>query len=136
MFNNQAIFVKIKNHKLMTTLLNVFGKPLENCSCNPLTGYFRDGFCNTISADFGTHVVCAIVTAEFLEYSLKKGNDLITPNPNSDFPGLKPGDKWCLCISRWKEAEKFNVAPKIDLNATHQVALQYVSLELLQQYSI
>jgi uncharacterized protein (DUF2237 family) len=120
----------------MITTLNVFGQPLENCSCDPMTGYFRDGFCNTISVDSGTHVVCAIVTNEFLEYSLKKGNDLITPKPNWDFPGLKAGDKWCLCVSRWKEAEKANVAPKIDLNATHQLALEYVSLELLQQYSI
>ncbi|MFT5964671.1 MAG: hypothetical protein ACI9L6_001418 [Flavobacterium sp.] len=120
----------------MTASLNVYGKPLENCSCNPMTGYFRDGLCRTISADSGTHVVCAIVTNEFLEYSLKKGNDLMTPKPNWDFPGLKAGDKWCLCVSRWKEAEKANAAPKIDLNATHQLALDYVSLELLKQYSI
>jgi uncharacterized protein (DUF2237 family) len=136
-FNNTLTFVETYNLlKRMPNSLNVYGKPLENCSCDPMTGYFRDGFCNTISADSGTHVVCAIVTNEFLEYSLKKGNDLITPKPNWDFPGLKAGDKWCLCVSRWKEAEIANVAPKIDLNATHQLALEYVSLELLQQYSI
>jgi uncharacterized protein (DUF2237 family) len=133
---NQTIFVKIKIPLIMNTSLNVYGQPLENCSCDPMTGYFRDGFCNTTLDDSGTHVVCAIVTNEFLEYSLKKGNDLITPRPNWNFSGLKAGDKWCLCVSRWKEAEKANVAPKIDLNATHQLALEYVSLELLQQYSI
>jgi len=115
---------------------NVLGLPIENCSCNPMTGYFRDGFCNTNDTDTGTHVVCAIITNDFLKYSLSKGNDLITPKPYWNFPGLKEGDKWCLCVSRWKEAEKANVAPKIDLNATHEIALKYVSLELLKAYSI
>lgn len=116
--------------------LNVLGTALENCSCNPLTGYLRDGFCNTTPDDFGTHVVCAIVTEAFLNYSLSKGNDLITPIPHWNFPGLKPGDKWCLCVSRWKEAEKANVAPNVDLNATHSIALKHVSLALLKQYAI
>ncbi len=121
----------------MSTLkksLNVIGEPLENCSCDPKTGYLRDGFCNTTADDFGTHVVCAIMTEAFLRYSQSKGNDLITPIPHWEFPGLKPGDKWCLCVSRWKQAEKAGVAPPIDLNATHELALQFVSLELLQKY--
>jgi uncharacterized protein (DUF2237 family) len=116
--------------------LNVLNLPLESCSCNPMTGYFRDGFCNTNQNDAGTHVVCAVVTQAFLDYSLSKGNDLITPKPYWGFPGLKPGDKWCLCVSRWKEAEKANVAPNIDINATHRLALKYVSLELLKKYAI
>lgn len=116
--------------------LNVYGKPLELCSCNPKTGYLRDGYCNTTSDDFGTHVVCAIVTDAFLEYSLNKGNDLITPIPHWQFPGLKAGDKWCLCISRWLQAEKAGVAPKIDLNATHIKALDFVNIEHLERYTI
>jgi len=116
--------------------LNVLGNPLETCSCDPMTGYFRDGKCNTTANDVGTHVVCAIVTEEFLNYSRSKGNDLITPIPQWDFPGLKPGDKWCLCISRWKQAEKAGMAPHVDLNATHELALKYVSLDLLKSYSI
>ncbi len=114
--------------------LNVLGKPLKDCSCKPMTGYFRDGRCNTAPNDVGTHVVCAVVTKVFLEYSKSKGNDLITPIPHWDFPGLKPGDKWCLCISRWKQAEKAGVAPQIDLEATNQVALKFVSMELLEKY--
>lgn len=117
-------------------VLNVLDTPLEVCSCNPKTGFFRDGYCNTNMQDTGTHVVCAIVTEEFLKYSLSKGNDLITPIPFYNFPGLKPGDKWCLCVSRWKEAAKAGVAPLVDLKATHKAALQYVSLESLQKYSI
>ncbi|WP_026756044.1 DUF2237 family protein [Sediminibacter sp. Hel_I_10] len=118
-----------------TQSLNVLGTPLENCSCDPMTGYLRDGFCNTTPDDVGTHVVCAIVTQEFLEYSASKGNDLMRPIPQWNFPGLQPGDKWCLCVSRWKQAEKANVAPLVDLNATHALALKYVSLDLLQQYA-
>ena len=115
--------------------LNVLGEPLENCSCDPMTGYLRDGFCNTTPDDFGTHVVCAIVTSEFLQYSLSRGNDLITAVPQWHFKGLKPGDKWCLCVSRWKQAETANVAPFVDLKATHELALKYVSLDLLKQYA-
>lgn len=116
-------------------ILNVLGEPLENCSCNPMTGYLRDGFCNTTPDDFGTHVVCAIVTKTFLEYSLTKGNDLMTPKPHWNFPGLKPGDKWCLCVSRWKEAEKAHCAPLVDLKATHELALKFVPLEVLKAYA-
>ena len=118
------------------TALNVLGTPLENCSCDPMTGYLRDGFCNTTPDDFGTHVVCAVVTKEFLEYSASKGNDLMTPIPHWNFPGLKPGDKWCLCVSRWKQAEKAGAAPLVDLNATQAVALKYVNISLLKKYAI
>ena len=100
-----------------------------------MTGYFRDGFCRTISADSGTHTVCAVVTQEFLEYSASKGNNLITPIPYYNFPGLKPGDKWCLCISRWLEAEKVGKAPKVILEATHIKSSEYASLGLLIKYA-
>ena len=115
--------------------LNVLGEPLEMCSCKPKTGYLRDGFCNTTPDDFGTHVVCAIITLEFLEFSRSRGNDLITPRPEWNFPGLKPGDKWCLCVSRWKEAVTAKVGPKVDLSATNIVALRHVSLDLLKEYA-
>lgn len=115
--------------------LNVLGLPLTPCCKDPSTGYFRDGFCRTISQDTGTHSICVLVTQEFLDYSFSSGNDLITPLPQWKFPGLKPGDKWCLCISRWLEAEKVGKAPIIILEATHEKTLQYVSLALLRLYS-
>jgi uncharacterized protein (DUF2237 family) len=100
----------------------------------PRTGFYRDGYCHTGDADTGRHVVCARVSADFLEFSRSRGNDLITPNPYYDFPGLKPGDKWCLCVLRWKEAWEAGCAPPVILEATHQVALRYVSLELLMEH--
>ena len=115
---------------------NVFGNPLISCCTNPATGYLRDGFCRTISQDSGTHTVCAVVTQEFLNFSASKGNNLMTPIPHWQFPGLQPGDKWCLCISRWLEAEKAGKAPPIILEATHQKTLQYTSLEVLQPYAV
>ncbi|MFD1061806.1 DUF2237 family protein [Winogradskyella litorisediminis] len=115
---------------------NVYGKPLISCCTNPMTGYMRDGFCKTLMQDTGTHVVCAIVDDAFLKFSLSKGNDLITPIPQWQFPGLKSGDKWCLCISRWLEAKKAGVAPKIDLNATNKKALEFTSFDILEQYAI
>jgi len=117
------------------TALNVLGGPLEHCSCDPMTGYLRDGLCNTTPDDFGTHVVCAVLTQEFLNYSASKGNDLMTPIPQYNFPGLKVGDKWCLCVSRWKQAERANCAPLIILKATNLIALKYVPLELLLTYA-
>lgn len=116
--------------------LNVYNKPLIACCNDPLTGYFRDGYCRTLAQDTGTHVVCAVITEEFLVYTKSKGNDLTTPIPQWQFPGLRPDDKWCLCISRWLEAEKAGIAPKIDLNATNIKALEFTSLELLESYSI
>lgn len=115
--------------------LNVYGEPLIGCCTDPMTGYFRDGFCRTMAQDTGTHVVCAVITEAFLVYTKSKGNDLSTPIPQWNFPGLKPGDKWCLCISRWLEAEKAGVAPKIDLKATNNKALEFTTLELLEAYN-
>ena len=115
---------------------NVLGGDLQCCCTNPMTGYFRDGFCRTDAMDTGTHTVCAIVTQEFLEYSASRGNDLVTPMPYWNFPGLKPGDKWCLCISRWLEAERAGKAPLIVLEATHEKSLKYTSLVKLQEYAV
>ena len=114
---------------------NVFGEQLEICCTNPMTGYFRDGLCRTISEDTGTHTVCAVMNTDFLKFTASRGNDLTTPIPFYQFPGLSEGDKWCLCISRLLEAEKAGKAPPIILEATHQKTLQYASLELLQQYA-
>ena len=115
---------------------NVLGGELLACSFAPLTGYFRDGCCNTDGNDGGTHVVCAKVTAEFLNYSLARGNDLITPRPEHRFAGLKPGDRWCLCALRWKEALSAGVAPPVWLEATHAKALELVTLEELQLHAL
>jgi uncharacterized protein (DUF2237 family) len=115
---------------------NVMGTPLVPCSLDPLTGYYRDGCCHTGDEDLGTHTVCALVTDEFLQFSLSKGNDLITPRPEYRFPGLKAGDKWCLCASRWVEAYKAGVAPPVILEATHEKTLQYVSLDVLIEYAV
>ena len=114
--------------------LNVYNQPLQSCCTDPATGYFRDGFCRTANHDEGTHTVCAIVTEEFLTYSATKGNDLMTPIPQWSFPGLQPEDKWCLCITRWLEAEKAGKAPPIILEATHIKSLQYTTLDLLKKY--
>ncbi len=114
---------------------NVFGEPLIACSTDPLTGFYRDGCCSTGVSDRGTHTVCAIVTEEFLQFSLSRGNDLITPRPEYRFPGLKPGDKWCLCALRWKEALNAGVAPKIILEATHERTTDYVPLEILVKHA-
>ncbi len=111
---------------------NVFGEPLVICGTEPKTGFYRDGCCNTGMDDAGTHVVCAEVTQAFLQYSRAQGNDLITPIPAYNFPGLKPGDRWCLCALRWKEALDAGVAPPVALESTHHKALDYVSLDVLQ----
>ena len=111
---------------------NVLGTELVACSFDPLTGYFRDGCCNTRADDLGTHVVCARVTAEFLAFSTARGNDLSTPRPEHRFRGLRPGDRWCLCVLRWKEAHAAGVAPPVVLEATHQAALEHVSLDVLR----
>ena len=108
--------------------LNVLGTALVPCSYDPLTGYFRDGCCNTDAQDHGTHVICARVTQAFLDFSLSKGNDLITPQPAYRFAGLKPGDRWCLCAMRWKEALAAGAAPPVVLESTHAKALEFISL--------
>ena len=114
--------------------LNILGTKLKSCCNKPATGYFRDGFCRTIQEDSGTHILCAIITQEFLDFTKSRGNDLSTPIPHWNFPGLKPGSKWCLCISRWLEAERVGKAPFVVLEATHERALEYTTLELLQKY--
>jgi len=115
--------------------LNVLGGPLRPCSVNPVTGFFRNGCCDTAPADIGSHTVCAVMSAAFLEYSASVGNDLATPAPQFGFAGLKPGDRWCLCAPRWEQARRAGFAPDVVLNATHQGALEYCSLEDLRDHA-
>ena len=116
--------------------VNVMDGPLESCSFDPVTGFFRDGHCNTCAADQGSHTVCAVMTAEFLAFSKYVGNDLSTPRPEFRFAGLKPGDHWCLCASRFLQAHEEGCAPRVKLSATHKRALEVVPLEVLQTYGI
>jgi uncharacterized protein len=120
---------------VVKTAKNVLGNELASCSQSPLTGFFRDGCCNTGPMDHGMHTVCVTVTADFLQYSFNRGNDLITPRPEFQFPGLKPGDKWCLCASRWEEARQMGVAPPVDLSATHYKTLSIVDLAHLKAHA-
>ena len=120
----------------MATDKNILGSALQLCCNDPLTGFFRDGFCRTGLDDLGRHVVCARMTREFLEFTRSKGNDLSTPIPEYRFSGLKPGDKWCLCALRWKEAYEAGVAPPIIPEATHIRALDFIPLEILQVFSL
>lgn len=115
--------------------INVLGDDLELCSTDPLTGFFRDGHCNTCAQDQGSHTVCALMTAEFLAYSKYVGNDLSTPRPEFGFKGLQPGDQWCLCASRFLQAHDEGCAPKVRLEATHQRALEIVPLTVLQEHA-
>lgn len=119
----------------MDRSVNVLGEPLESCSEAPKTGFFRDGCCNTSDEDLGSHTVCVQVTREFLEFSRFRGNDLSTPVPEFGFPGLKSGDRWCLCAARWLEAQQHGMAPRVMLRGTHQRALEIVPLELLKEYA-
>lgn len=114
---------------------NVLGGELEPCSLDPVTGFFRNGCCETGPHDLGLHTVCAVMTAEFLAYSRQVGNDLTTPVPESAFPGLKPGDRWCLCAPRWKEALDAGCAPRLVLEATHEETLAIVPLGVLKDYA-
>ncbi len=116
--------------------LNVFGQPLRACSHDPKTGFFRDGCCATSPRDRGKHVVCTRVSEEFLNFSKQRGNDLITARPEYDFPGLTPGDQWCLCAARWREALEAGVAPPVVLEATHQQALEVVDMEDLLRHAL
>ncbi|MFC1720127.1 DUF2237 family protein [Pseudomonadota bacterium] len=120
----------------MEAKLNVLGEPLLPCSDNPVTGFFRDGCCNTSAEDFGLHTVCVRVTAEFLEFSRSRGNDLTTPHTEFGFPGLRPGDQWCLCAARWQEALEAGAAPRVVLQATHAATLRVVKLKDLKEYAI
>jgi uncharacterized protein (DUF2237 family) len=115
---------------------NVFGEPLAVCSNNPLTGFFRDGCCNTGPQDYGSHTVCVVMTEEFLAFSKAAGNDLSTPVPGYAFPGLKAGDRWCLCAARWQQAFESGMAPRVVLAATHERALEIVALKDLKRFAI
>ena len=120
----------------MDAKLNVLGEPLLSCSEGPMTGFFRDGCCNTSPEDLGRHVVCIRVTAEFLDFSRSRGNELSTPNLEFGFPGLRPGDQWCLCAARWQEALEAGAAPRVLLQSTHAAALRVVQLRDLKQYAL
>lgn len=120
----------------MDAKLNVLGEPLTSCSENPLTGYYRDGCCNTEDADIGSHTVCTRVTADFLEFSRAMGNDLSTPHAEFGFTGLRPGDQWCLCAARWQEALDAGKTPRVLLQATHAAALRIVKLADLKRHAI
>jgi uncharacterized protein len=115
---------------------NVLGTTLENCSLNPMTGFYRNGCCDTGAEDAGSHTVCVVMTAEFLAYSKSAGNDLSTPMPQFGFAGLKPGDRWCLCAPRWQEAFEAGKQPRVVLLATHAGALAYCKLEDLKRYAV
>ncbi|MDX2279189.1 MAG: DUF2237 domain-containing protein [Saprospiraceae bacterium] len=133
---HQKMYAQAQKQKNETTMAtNVLGTALQACCFDPKTGYFRDGYCKTRLDDVGTHVVCAVVTQEFLTFTKSRGNDLETPAPQYDFPGLKPGDKWCLCVLRWKEALDAGVAPPVVLESTHAVALKYVQLIDLEKHA-
>ena len=115
---------------------NVLGEPLESCSTEPMTGFFRNGCCETSHEDVGMHTVCAVMTVEFLAYSKAAGNDLSTPMPEYGFAGLKPGDRWCLCAPRWKEALDAGMAPQVVLESTHEETLAIVPLGVLKDYAV
>jgi uncharacterized protein len=114
---------------------NVLGTELQTCSVDPTTGFYRDGCCHTGGGDIGIHVVCAEMTDAFLRYTASRGNDLSSPRPEFDFPGLRPGDRWCLCVSRWVEAWEAGVAPPVILESTHVAALEFVSLDTLREFA-
>ena len=116
--------------------LNIFNEPLEACNLDPVTGFFRSGCCETSEQDTGSHTVCAIMTEEFLKFSKSKGNDLSTPVPAFDFPGLNSGDRWCLCAARWLEAYEAGSAPSIIARATHRRALEIIPMEVMKEFSL
>ncbi|MBU6237637.1 MAG: DUF2237 family protein [Planctomycetes bacterium] len=120
----------------MADAKNVLGKTLESCSMDPMTGFFRDGCCRSGAEDLGLHLVCAQVTDEFLAFSKRRGNDLITPVPQYRFPGLKEGDRWCLCVLRWREALEAGVAPPVVLESTHISTLEFVDLDDLRAHAV
>ena len=119
-----------------STARNVLGEQLELCSMSPMTGFFRDGCCNTGEEDFGSHTVCAVMTADFLAFSKLRGNDLSTPMPEFGFPGLKPGDRWCLCAPRWQEALEAGQPPRVVFRATHEGALDHCALADLKRFAV
>ena len=134
--NSTPILEKNQRMTIEPKAKNVLGQDLQACCFEPKTGWFRDGYCNTGIHDRGVHVVCAEMTQEFLSFSATCGNDLITPLPQFNFPGLKPGDKWCLCVQRWKDALDAGLAPPVVLESTHEKALETVSLNDLKAHAI
>jgi uncharacterized protein (DUF2237 family) len=116
--------------------VNVLGSDLEPCCFDPVTGFYRDGYCRTGASDAGVHVVCAVMTDEFLEFTRSRGNDLVTPRPEWMFPGLRPGDRWCVVAERWNEAVEAGVAPPVVLEATHASALEFVSMVELEAHAV
>ena len=116
----------------MTDLVNVLGEPLHQCGCQPMAGWYQDGCCRTDDSDLGQHSICSVMTKEFLSYTLAQGNNLVDPNPMFDFYGLKPGDHWCLCLSRWEQARNDGLAPPVILKSTHISSLQIIPLEILK----
>ena len=120
----------------MSLAKNVFGEDLAVCSADPMTGFFRTGKCETCGDDHGMHTVCAVMTTEFLQFSKRAGNDLSTPVPEYRFPGLKAGDRWCLCLPRWLEALDAGMAPKLALRSTHISAIEHISMEILLEYAV
>ena len=130
------IMKNTKKNSIKMKQINVFGEPIEECCSNPITGFYRDGFCHTDDLDRGLHVVCAQVTNEFLNFSKTRGNDLSTPRPELNFPGLKEGDSWCLCAERWKEAFDNGFAPKVYLKRTNRKALSIIDIETLKDFAI
>ncbi len=119
----------------MPTAKNVLGTQLQPCCFDPMTGFYRDGYCRTGKEDMGLHTVCVIVTEKFLKFSKRMGNDLSTPIPEYEFPGLQPGDRWCLCVSRWVEAENAGVAPQVILEATHMSAIEFAHIDDLKRHA-
>lgn len=115
---------------------NVLGGELQSCSTDPMTGFYRDGCCHTGPRDLGNHVVCAEMTEAFLQFTAEQGNDLMTPRPEMNFPGLEPGDRWCLCAGRWREAVQAGVAPPVILAATHEAALDVIPLDTLKSHAV
>lgn len=115
---------------------NVLGTELRSCCRDPMTGFYRDGYCRTGPGDVGLHTVCVQVTRDFLDFSVLDGNDLVTPRPEYDFAGLKPGDRWCVCVTRWRDALKRGVAAPVDLEATHSSVIEFVTMEQLQAHAL
>ena len=120
----------------MDDSLNIFGEPLKECSNSPMTGFFRNGCCDTSNEDYGSHTVCILATKKFLDYSASVGNDLSTPMPAAGFTGLNPGDQWCLCAPRWQEALEADSAPKVVLTSTHIGALNHINIEDLKKFAV
>ncbi|HEY1363901.1 MAG TPA: DUF2237 domain-containing protein [Xanthobacteraceae bacterium] len=127
---------RARGERRRSTARNVLGEPLDACSMSPMTGFYRDGCCNTGSEDMGSHTVCAVMTAEFLAFSKSRGNDLSMPMPQLGFPGLEPGDRWCLCAPRWQEALEAGRAPRVVLRASHEGALEHCALADLKRFAV